>query len=323
MPQPPYPIDAVITWVDGSDPNHAAKLHRALAGRSQVPSTAKASRFQDSGELNYCVASLLKFAPWIRTIFIVSDQQQPGLMAWVQASDKPERVQVVDHQTLFAGLDVPLPTFNIRSLISVLWRIPGLAERYVFLNDDFVLLQPVAPTDFFYQDDMVVRGQWSVQPIWRRWLRAGHDAGRPGNRAAQARGAVQAGFSWRYWRVPHNPHPQFKSMLARWFAEHPEQLLDNSRHVFRSDAQFLADALCTHLAWRAKRVRVDRKLRTQRLLLNQYNLAQWQQRAAQSARFAFMCLQNLESAQPQVRSAVLALLQQRVGSLQDLLRGRV
>ncbi len=49
------PIDAVIMWVDGSDPIHAEKLHRYLEKLGgKRPTAANKTRFHDAGELDYC-----------------------------------------------------------------------------------------------------------------------------------------------------------------------------------------------------------------------------------------------------------------------------
>ena len=55
-------VDAVITWVDGSDPNHAQKLRQFF---DSIEAEAPAStRFANTGEIEYCAVSILKFAPW-------------------------------------------------------------------------------------------------------------------------------------------------------------------------------------------------------------------------------------------------------------------
>ena len=61
------PIDAVITWVDGADPAHAARLAAYLdsigAGR---PNAAPPTRFHDAGETSLEQAE--KGQPWGRLI---------------------------------------------------------------------------------------------------------------------------------------------------------------------------------------------------------------------------------------------------------------
>ncbi|MCE3253988.1 MAG: hypothetical protein K0Q67_3008, partial [Cellvibrio sp.] len=129
------PIDAVITWVDGADPHHKARLDAYLSSiGSTRPRSANRARFSSVGEIEYCVVSLLRYAPWIRTIFIVSDQQQPDFMAKLIGTVYESRVKIVDHRVIFSGYEHHLPTFNSMSISSMLWKIPGLAEQFLFLN---------------------------------------------------------------------------------------------------------------------------------------------------------------------------------------------
>ncbi|CAN0475449.1 unnamed protein product, partial [Phaeothamnion confervicola] len=174
----PGEIDAVITWVDGDDAAHRAKLDHHLKQVGHAPAAAAATRFRSVGEIDYCVASLLRFAPFLRRIFIVTDAQVPPVVA--RSTGWPEalrgKLAVVDHREVFAGFEDSLPTFNSLSIESVLHRVPGLAEHYIYLNDDFLLLRPVAPEDWFSGGEPVLRGHWRPQPQHglgrraRRWL---------------------------------------------------------------------------------------------------------------------------------------------------------
>src|SRR6478609_10456213 len=97
-----FPVDAVITWVDGADPVHKAKLDSYLMQiGGERPRAASPARFHNSGEIDFCVTSLLRFAPWIRTIFIVSDEQQPDLINVLKNTEYEHRVVVVDHKEIF------------------------------------------------------------------------------------------------------------------------------------------------------------------------------------------------------------------------------
>ena len=321
-------IDAVVTWVDGTDPAHRAKLGRFLGALGRVPEIASAGRYRETGEFAYCIASLLRFAPWLRRIWIVADAQEPAFMPALRASPWRGKVEIVDHTVLFAGYERNLPTFNNRSLLSALWRIPGLSARYLYLNDDFALLRPVAPEDFFRDGKVVLRGQWCLQ----RWCpaaarlcsavlaRAGwtprRSEPRPGYHQAQALAARMAGYRWRYFRVPHAPHPQLRASAAEYFRNHPDHFEANIRHRLRSPAQFLADALGNHLALSEGAAIVDNRLRSLRLKREHY-AAPFLERALAAAagdlRTAFLCLQDLESTAPERRRAVFHWLDATIG----------
>ncbi|WP_111498261.1 stealth family protein [Marinobacter bohaiensis] len=243
------PIDAVITWVDGDDPAHRQKLEQCLGWRARwKPKAAARTRYADSGELEYCVSSLLRFAPWLRHIFIVTDEQTPAFLNNLPA-DLADRVSVVDHTAIFAGYEDLLPTFNSLSIETMLWRVPGLADRFIYFNDDCFLVKPVAPSDFFDDGKVVLRGDFrplAAEPPDKR-LKRFLGLGRPSLRTLQSEAARLAGVGFRYLAVGHVPHPMRTSTLRRYFAEHPQQLRSNAAYRFRSIKQLWTVSLANHL----------------------------------------------------------------------------
>ena len=67
-----FPIDAVITWVDGNDENHQKKIADNITDTNLLKDVNFKTRFQQVDEIKFTVHSILKFAPFIRNIFIVS-----------------------------------------------------------------------------------------------------------------------------------------------------------------------------------------------------------------------------------------------------------
>jgi hypothetical protein len=44
----------------------------------------------------------------------------------------------------------------------MLWRIDGLADRFLYLNDDMMFVGPVQPADFFSNEgEVTLRGRWT------------------------------------------------------------------------------------------------------------------------------------------------------------------
>ena len=335
-PGSPIAVDAVITWVDGSDPLHQQKLQAALGDRRQQFAAADPTRFGDCGEIDYCVASLLRFAPWLRTIHIVSDQQQPALMSVLRDSPYRERVRVVDHREIFFGFEQHLPTFSNRSIEAMLWRIPGLAEHFLYLNDDFALIRPVAVSDFFSDDGVVLRGQWrgGVARRFSQGIRVALDSlrgaagrtgvvARPGNHVAQEKSARMAGYTDRFFQVPHCPHPVRKSTLARYFAKHPHALAEVAAHRLRSVEQFLTVSLANHLELKAGTATVDNRLAPLRLQPSSQGVASLHRQiesADRDSQLAFACVQSLDEAAEPARRLLFEWLDRRVGRPAQWLR---
>ena len=331
---PPFDIDAIITWVDGSDPAHRGRLQSFLeqSGLARA-AAAEPTRFGDCGEIDYCVASLLRFAPWIRTIHIVCDQQSPALIERLKGGEFEHRVRIVDHRDFFQGFEQHLPTFSNRSIECLMWRIPGLAERFVYLNDDFVLLQPLRSEDFFDERGIVLRGKWRgtlghrlkaqvrtlVDGVARGFGLSTRSArARPGNHAAQALSARLAGFNDRYLLAPHVPHPMRKSVLQAFFEKHPDLIGENVRHRLRSDGQFVTTALAAHLELAAGSACIDNSRGSVRLNPageDPSALARELARLDADASIALCCVQSLDLAPPETQAQVMAWLDARVGPI--------
>jgi glycosyltransferase involved in cell wall biosynthesis len=140
-----FPVDVVYTWVDGNDPAwdaaRAARLEQAGAS-AQARSASGRARYVDHGELRYSLRSLHLFAPWVRRIHLVTAGQVP---AWLDTSHPG--VTVVDHREILPA--DALPTFSSHAIETALHRVPGLAEHFVYLNDDFLLGRPIRPEALF------------------------------------------------------------------------------------------------------------------------------------------------------------------------------
>ena len=153
------PIDAVYTWVNGSEEAHQAEvaywqLQQAIEGggggaeprrnlsEQQLVDQSSKSRFEDHEELRYSLRGLQKYAGWIRHVYIVTNGQVP---TWLDLSHP--RVTIVPHSAIFPSKS-HLPTFSSPAIEANLHRIPGLSKRFVYLNDDTFFGAPVVPDDF-------------------------------------------------------------------------------------------------------------------------------------------------------------------------------
>jgi hypothetical protein len=134
-------IDVVFTWVDG-DRLPELDWWRVRLRNGDDSGDVAPWRWRDNGELRYSLRALTANMPWVRRVFLVTNGQVP---AWLDQS--AARLEVVTHEEIFPDPSV-LPTFNSAAISAVLHRIPGLAEHYVYLNDDIFVGRPLVPTDF-------------------------------------------------------------------------------------------------------------------------------------------------------------------------------
>lgn len=239
-------IDAVITWVDGEDPRHIAKRNQIIDASDVNAQTRAAATLNSVNEIAYCVESIIQYAPFIRTIFIVTDEQIPEIYYTY-----PDRIKIIDHKDIFSGYDV-LPTINIFSIECMLYRIPGLAENFIYFNDDFFLIKPTKPTDWFITGLPVIRGRWENHPekIWykriARWFGSKRDT-RAGFRKTQSTAAKLIGFDNRYFRCYHTPRALRKSTFENFFAANPKLLTQQIQYRKRHASQFNPYSLAWHL----------------------------------------------------------------------------
>lgn len=254
-------IDAVITWVNGNDPDHEQKRLKALQGATacssgKIPTGRHKTRFIDNGELRFCIRSIRKFAPWIKNIYLVTDNQTPDFLT--DEVKSKYNITVVDHRDIFRSYEDVLPTFNSRTIETAIWRIPGLAEKFIYFNDDFFLTAPLKKEHFFNNGKVVIRGKWRRIENYGKWrmkysriyskmvkklLGVTHSM----HLLYQIRSAKLVGFKKQYFYVPHIPHPVQKSTLVNFFKKNPEPFEKNIQYKFRNTDQFSAFYLAYHL----------------------------------------------------------------------------
>jgi UDP-glucose 4-epimerase len=221
----PFDIDMVFSWVDGTD----LEFQRARARRMKAYVVGDGddheARFRQIDELRYALRSVYLFAPWVRRIFIATDSPAP---AWL--TDHPD-VTIVRSEEFFADTSV-LPTHNSQGVESQLHRIPGLAEHFLYSNDDMFFGRPVSPSMFFTPGGI----SRFVESSTRIGL-GGPDASRSGyeNSARVNRELLRERLGVTITRhLEHSPAPLRKSVLEELEALMPEEFARTAASPFRS-----------------------------------------------------------------------------------------
>lgn len=135
-----FPVDAVYTWVKAPEPN-SEELKEIGRSCGRVD----ARRFRNFGTLRASVLSLQAYAPWIRKVFIVTAGEVP---CWAGDVD---HVEMVTHKQIYPKefWASDLPTHNSLSLETHLHKVPGLAEHFIYFNNDQFIGRPVDKDSFF------------------------------------------------------------------------------------------------------------------------------------------------------------------------------
>ncbi|MBE2213104.1 MAG: Stealth CR1 domain-containing protein [Opitutaceae bacterium] len=263
----PGPIDAVYTWVDGSDPVWQERKRAALQ-RLGLPASSpsnRANRFANHDELRYSLRALETNMPWIRHIHILTDGQRP---TWLN-TDHP-RIRLTDHRAFFRDAG-HLPCFNSLAIEANLRLVPGLAEHFIYFNDDMLINRPLGAETFFAADGRprlfvfpklsyalehaasrfaapLVRWIQRYQATW--WLR--HKASRrpPFSAALRHTQLVllqRSDHPIRRFKTHHTPIPLTLSLLDSIERAYPAEYAATSSHAFRSAQDlYFPDLYATH-----------------------------------------------------------------------------
>ncbi|MDX2381224.1 MAG: stealth family protein, partial [Acidimicrobiia bacterium] len=235
-----FPVDVVYTWVDGTDSAWLQSFAQTAEaeGREVSDSALDPARYADRDELRYSLRSRWAFAGWVRNIYVVTAGQRPE---WLVEDD---RLRIVDHAEIFFGED--LPTFNSHSIEASLHRIDGLAEHFLYFNDDMFLGRPIQPSLFF--------NPAGLAKVFTSMARVpGHEFdGMLAYDTAARRGSEL--LRERFGRVPshkpyHSPYAVRRSVMDEIEAEFPEPYARTVASRFRSpDDLSVPASLAQHYA---------------------------------------------------------------------------
>jgi hypothetical protein len=322
------PIDAVISWVDGYDPvyQHKLKSFCDLQGINQHIAV-EPTRIQQVNEIYYCLQALCRFAPWIRTIYIVTNQQIPPAIAALSERTFKNKIKIVDQNDLLMEAGAVAPVFNSLSIEWLIWRIKGLSNQFIYLNDDFFIIRDVTPDDFFRDGRMVLRGEWKTQSDQKRfyrikkriaqWIGCSIPVAKTNpHRAWQEKSAQLAGWRRQFYLLPHAPFPLIKETFATYLADKPQLLAENIRYPFRHPEHISSIPLMVHLDIKQKRIIYDCRLQTVMVNGATHSLSKIQSRlhrADKNKHVAFVCMQSIDQATPEAQSFMLNWLHERFG----------
>ncbi len=319
-----HSIDAVITWVNGNDELHKAKMRPYLKDSKLLDNDNFRTRFDQVDEVKFVVDSILKFAPYIRNIFIVTDNQIPNFFKKTNRDKKYEKVQIIDHKIIFKGFETHLPTFNCLPIETMLTNIPKLSEHFIYFNDDLFLIKETKPLDFFINTNPILRGEWRRYntKIWYKLVYAkileliGKKAKNEiyGFKLGQQNIALKLGFK-KYFKFDHTPAPMRKSTLEGYFSENPEMRELNIKHRFRHPEQFTFQGLANHLEIQNKTCVLKYNyqlayIQSYKKPVLWYKIYFWY--CSFNSRKLFMCLQSLNQCSPIKLKYVLGWLQKRI-----------
>lgn len=137
-----YPVDFVVLWVDGNDPEWQKEKDLYLPNDENIKKSNSSARFRDWDIFKYWFRAVEKYAPWVRNVYLVTWGHVPDFIDL-----ESPKLKFVKHSDFMP--QEYLPTFSCFPTELNLWRIEGISEHIVYFNDDMFLTRPVEKSDFF------------------------------------------------------------------------------------------------------------------------------------------------------------------------------
>src|SRR5690606_26869891 len=164
---------------------------------------------------------------WVRSVYVVTAGQVPD---WLRPDD---RLRVVDHREILPA--EALPTFNSQVIEAHLHRVDGLAEHFIYFNDDFFVARPLTKEHFFEPNGLI--------RVFESRGRIEHDAVNGAGTddvssvdvaAANGRALIEEAFGRRVeFKLAHAPYPLRRSAMEAVAARWPDRVDAMSAHRVR------------------------------------------------------------------------------------------
>lgn len=142
------PIDIVLPWVDDTDPIWKKDRNKYLQ-RQQLNNSNNSNCFRDWDTLRYVFRGIEQNMPWIRYIHFITCGHLP---AWLNTVHP--KIKIHRHKDFFS-IDSALPTFSSHAIEMNFSSIPELAEKFIYFNDDTLVVKPTEPERFFKDNKIV------------------------------------------------------------------------------------------------------------------------------------------------------------------------
>jgi hypothetical protein len=139
---PIFPIDAVFSWVSQPTESEFADLMKVCPKLHEGW-----MRVRDFDQLRFSLRLIDQNIPWVRQVFLVTNGKVPH---WLNTSS--EKLQVIDQASLVPKdrRKTVMPIHNSQQVETYLHRIPGLAENFIYFNDDMFVGQKL-PWQYFFK----------------------------------------------------------------------------------------------------------------------------------------------------------------------------
>lgn len=144
-------IDMVFTYVNGNDSKFIKKIN-IYQKKYNIKKEEIIKRYNDINEINYAIKSVIKYIPFIRKIFVVTDNQQLNIDISLY---KIKPIIIIDHKEIIDNKY--LPTFYSDVIESYIHNIPDLSEIFLYNNDDCFHFSNILLDDILLYENEIIK----------------------------------------------------------------------------------------------------------------------------------------------------------------------
>lgn len=217
-----FPIDVVITWVDTTDEAWIKRYENTLKKPFKRSVRWSPERAPPDTELSLCLKLIRKNVPWVRNVFILTQQQDPKC--------RTKNEILIDHSEIGLGL-----VFNVLAIEPSLHKIPGLSEHFLYFNDDFYAVRKLT-RDLFFTDEGKTIVQFEEHNendnIWNKTIRHTLKIYNSNNLKLI---------------VPHTPYALTKSQMTEAERQFPEYWEKSRNALLRGDQGEINSIMATYI----------------------------------------------------------------------------
>lgn len=248
-------IDFVVPWVDGSDNEWRALKNKYLKAESRNDIDGSDKRYRDLGVLKYWFRGVEKYTPWVNKVYFVTSGQLPD---WINLNAK--KLVWVKHEDYIP--EEYLPTFSSNPIEINMHRIPGLADKFVYFNDDTFILRQLNVEHFFLNGlpvmsplvsltvpkeginqhahvllncVMTINEHFEARKVICKNVKKWISPTKLGIKSSLRNCLPLILGYFPGFKLPHLPAPFLRSTLCEVWEEEENQLTDTSKHRFRSN----------------------------------------------------------------------------------------
>jgi hypothetical protein len=299
-----FDIDLIYLWVDGNDPEWQKKKQAFTNVVTDNSEMNNKGRFANNNELIYSLRSVEKYAPWIRRIFIVTDNQVPG---WLNTAHP--KITIIDHKDIIPAEILPL--YNSSVIEYFLYKIPGLAEHFLFANDDMFLNASISPDFFFKESKPIVRLKRKrfdkLSYRLKDWL--GKQLGQYRDKVHRGALAVEKITGKYYGGMPHHNIDAYRKSDYQKTVEEifSDQVKNSQTHRLRTYGDMHRSAFSLYaLAIGHAHLRYVRRYESMRISIHRYDFINYLNKYKPE----LFCLNDSQEANPKHREKVVPFLEQ-------------